>query len=176
MKKCALVIGHKKSSPGAINTDSGTTEFSFNDCLSIEIEREVSGVILQRIYRRTYKSLPFDINEYNPDFIVSMHCNAYDGTISGTEVLYYYKSNMGMIIADIIQNKFVNLLNLPNRGIKPKTAEDRGGYLLRYTNSPCIIAEPFFIDHNDDYKHIKINKKLLIQAYTEAIESMANTI
>ncbi len=61
MKKCALVIGHKRTSPGASNRLSGLTEFAFNDALSIEIESEVSGVEVQRVYRRTYNSLPGDI-------------------------------------------------------------------------------------------------------------------
>ncbi|MFQ5788088.1 MAG: hypothetical protein ACE5H1_08930 [Thermodesulfobacteriota bacterium] len=37
MKKCALVIGHKKNSPGAVNETTGTTEFNFNDQLSYGI-------------------------------------------------------------------------------------------------------------------------------------------
>ena len=88
MKKCALVIGHKKSSPGAVNETSNVSEFSFNDLLSIDIESEVKDVIVQRIYRRTYQNLPDDINEYKPDFTISLHCNAFDKTATGTEVLY----------------------------------------------------------------------------------------
>ena len=38
MKLCALVIGHKKTSPGAINKQSGVSEFKFNDALAQDIE------------------------------------------------------------------------------------------------------------------------------------------
>lgn len=136
MKKCALVIGHKKSSPGASNKSSGLTEFVFNDKLAIDIEEEISGVEVQRVYRRTYNSLPGDINELNPDFIVSLHCNAFDGSVSGTEVLYYHRSTKGKFIAGILNEQLVEALGLKNRGLKPKTAEDRGGYLLRTNVHP----------------------------------------
>ena len=82
MKKCALVIGHKKTSPGAVNKASGLTEFTFNERLAFDIESEVSGVEVQKIYRRTYQSLPSDINELAPDFIISLHCNAFNTEVS----------------------------------------------------------------------------------------------
>ena len=146
-KLCALVIGHKKSSPGAVNENAGLTEFDFNDYLAIRIEKKVKKMRVQRIYRRTYKELPDDINTLNPDFIVSLHCNAFNGRASGTEALYYHKSEKGKKMAEILLNHLVEHLKLPDRGIKPKTAEDRGGLLLRYTKAPCLIAEPFFIDN-----------------------------
>ena len=57
MKKCALVIGHKKSSPDASNNSSGLTEFIFNDKLAMDMEEEITGVEVQRVYRRTYNSI-----------------------------------------------------------------------------------------------------------------------
>ncbi|MBW2636490.1 MAG: N-acetylmuramoyl-L-alanine amidase, partial [Deltaproteobacteria bacterium] len=57
-KLCALVIGHKKSSPGAVNERAGITEFDFNEDLAIRIEKKIRNAEVQRIYRRTYKELP----------------------------------------------------------------------------------------------------------------------
>jgi len=176
MKKCALVIGHKKSSPGASNKSSGTTEFAFNDELAIEIEAEVSGVDVQRVYRRTYNSLPGDINELNPDFIVSLHCNAFDGKATGTEVLYYHRSVKGKLMAEILKDHLVNALGLKDRGVKPKTAEDRGGYLLKNTAAPCVIAEPFFIDNDGDLKVAADKRKKLVKAYAEGIKAIASAL
>ena len=176
MKKCALVIGHKKSSPGASNKSSGVTEFVFNDKLAIDIEEEISGLEIQRVYRRTYNSLPGDINELNPDFIVSLHCNAFDGSASGTEVLYYHRSTKGNLIAGILNEQLVEALGLKNRGLKPKTAEDRGGYLLRNTVAPCVIAEPFFIDNNKDLKTATDKRDLLVKAYANGIEAISKSI
>jgi N-acetylmuramoyl-L-alanine amidase len=176
MKKCALVIGHKKSSPGASNKSSGLAEFIFNDKLAIDIEEEISGVEVQRVYRRTYNSLPGDINELDPDFIVSLHCNAFDGSASVTEVLYYHRSTKGKLIAGILNEHLVEALGLKNRGIKPKTAEDRGGYLLKNTVAPCVIAEPFFIDNNEDLKTVTDKRNLLVKAYANGIEAIAKSI
>ena len=175
MNKCALVIGHKKSSPGASNNSSGLTEFVFNDKLALDIEEEISGVQVQRVYRRTYNSLPGDINELNPDFIVSLHCNAFDGSASGTEVLYYHRSTKGKLIAGILNEQLVQALDLKNRGLKPKTAEDRGGYLLKNTIAPCVIAEPFFIDNNEDLKTAIDKRDLLVKAYANGIEAIAQS-
>jgi len=47
MKKCALVIGHKKLSLGVSNKASGATEFDFNEFLAVNIEREITGVDVQ---------------------------------------------------------------------------------------------------------------------------------
>ena len=149
-KLCALVIGHKKRSSGAINVNSNLTEFDFNEDLALRIEKKVQKAEIQRIYRRTYKELPDDINALNSDFIISLHCNAFNTQVSGTEVLYYHKSQKGKKMAEILLTHLVEHLKLANRGIKPKMAEDRGGYLLRYTKAPCVIAEPFFIDNDDD--------------------------
>ncbi len=176
MKKCALVIGHKKSSPGASNETSNLTEFVFNDKLAIDIEDAIHGLHVQRVYRRTYNLLPHDINELNPDFIVSLHCNAFDGSASGTEVLYYHRSTKGKIIAGILNEQLVEALGLKNRGLKPKTAEDRGGYLLKNTEAPCVIAEPFFIDNNEDLKSATDKRNLLVKAYADGIEAIAKIL
>lgn len=98
-KLCALVIGHKKSSPGAINETAGLNEFDFNEDLAMRIEKKAQSTNIQRVFRRTYNELPGDINLLNPKFVVSLHCNAYDGSASGTEVLYYHRSETGKKIA-----------------------------------------------------------------------------
>lgn len=173
---CALVIGHKKTSPGAINVKSNLTEFDFNDDLSIHIEKKVKKVNIQRIYRRTYQELPDDINSLNPDFIVSLHCNAFDSKTSGTEVLYYHTSTIGKKMAEILLKHLVEYLKLPNRGIKARTAEDRGGYLLRYTKAPCTISEPFFIDNDSDLARAQEDIDGLALAYANAIDEISETI
>lgn len=168
-KLCALVVGHTEGSPGASNRRSAVTEFGFNNDLAIRIENKITDVEVQRIYRRTYRSLPGDINAFNPDFIVSLHCNAFNKRASGTEVLYYRKSGNGKDMADIFVNHLVNHLGLPNRGVKPRTSEDRGGYLLRYTKAPCIIVEPFFIDNDKDLVVAQRDIDGLVCAYINAI-------
>ncbi len=175
-KLCGLVIGHKKSSPGAVNERANLTEFDFNDRLSVMIEDRVKKARVQRIYRRTYRELPDDINSLGPDFVVSLHCNAYNKKASGTEVLFYHRSSKGRQMAEILLGRLVDCLHLPNRGIKPKTSEDRGGYLLRYTKAPAVISEPFFIDNDEDLATARSNLEGLAMAYASAIDEMAATV
>ncbi len=172
-KLCALVIGHKKQTPGAANINKNITEFDFNEDLALRIEKKVEKSQVQRIYRRTYKQLPDDINELNSDFTISLHCNAFDTNVSGTEVLYYHRSEKGKKMAEILLTHLVGHLKLAKRGIKPKTSEDRGGYLLRYTKAPCVIAEPFFIDNDDDLARALENIDGLAGTYAQAIDQIS---
>ena len=176
MKLCALVIGHKKTSPGASNKNSGLTEFEFNDSLAQLIEASVTNVRIQRVYRRTYNTLPEDLNQLDPDFIISLHCNAFNTKASGTETLYYHKSVKGKKIAEILNDNFVSALGLKDRGVKGKSVEDRGGFLLKTTKAPCVIAEPFFIDNDQDLDTVEANHTELVQAYSNSIEAIAEVI
>jgi N-acetylmuramoyl-L-alanine amidase len=175
-KLCALVIGHKKNSPGAGNERTGIHEFDFNDELAIRIENKVKKTRIQRVYRRTWGELPTDINGFDPNFVLSLHCNAYNGQASGTEVLYYHKSKIGEYIAKILQRHLVEFLGLSDRGIQPKTSEDRGGNLLRYTKAPCVVAEPFFIDNDQDLAKARDDLEGLAGAYASAIDAMAQVV
>lgn len=170
--KVALVVGHKESSKGAYNKYFDIYEYDFNKLLVEKISKklEIENVV---IYRDTYKGLPDKINSESPDFIISFHCNAFNGKAGGTEVLYYHRSKKGKKIAEILLNHLLKL-GLKNRGILPRTAEDRGGYLLRYTKAPCVIAEPFFIDNDVEFSSIEISK--LVDYYVEAIEEIANEL
>lgn len=175
-KRCALVIGHKKESPGAVNMKSGIGEFRFNEELASLIEQKVKNTTIHRIYRKTYSALPGDINELDPDFVVGLHCNAHNGTVSGSEVLYYHRSLMGKEMAGILLENLVKCLKLPDRGIKPKTTEDRGGYLLRYTLAPCVIVEPFFIDNDNDLARAMEKRDEMAEAYARAIDEISEHI
>lgn len=176
MMTCALVIGHKAHSPGAVNKDRGITEFAFNEELARVIEARQTDVKIQRVYRRTYSSLPSDINELDPDFTVSLHCNAYNRRTSGSEVLYYHRSEKGKKLAQLLIAELVNALGLRNRGVKAKNSEDRGGYLLNSVRSPCVISEPFFIDNKKDLEVALSKKEELADAYVSAISKFGSQL
>lgn len=176
MKTCILVVGHRKKSPGAVNTMTGLNEFLFNNALATDIKNAVENIKIKIIYRKTYASLPYEINSHKPDFIISLHCNAFNQKATRTETLFHHRSSNGMMVAQILNNHIVNALQLYNRGIKPKSVEDRGGYLLKNTLAPCVIAEPFFIDNDSDLKTALDKKEQLIMAYVNAIHIIAKTL
>ena len=174
--KCVLIVGHSESSPGAYNESKNLSEFHFNKKLVDEINNLPDYVTVRKVFRNKYKDLPDDVNKLNPDFIISLHCNAYNKSASGTEVLYYKGNEKGKLYASILQMGLSINLGLADRGIKAKTVEDRGGYLLGNTKAPCIIAEPFFIDNDKDLKIVMDKQALLIKSYVEAIETIATII
>lgn len=174
--KVALVVGHKPSSPGEGNEKYGIDEWNYNNALAEKIsndlgERDVHCVIVQR---KSLHDLPFEINDdVMPDLVVSLHCNAFDTKTSGTEVLYYHKSTKGKEVAAVMQRHLLEALELRDRGTKPKKSEDRGGYMLRYTDAVCVICEPFFIDHDKDCETAFSRENELVSAYANAIEEIA---
>ena len=83
---------------------------------------------------------------------------------------------MGKRIAEILQRRLHDFLGLRDREIKEKTTEDRGGYLLRYTKAPCVIAEPFFIDNDEDLAKARDALEGLAEAYASAVDEMAQVV
>ncbi len=175
-KRCALVVGHRKDSPGFVNQNRNISEFEFNEQLIPLIGKKVKNATIYWIHRRTYASLPDDINELAPDFIISLHCNTYDGKTSGTEILYHHKSLQGKEIAQILLKHLVQYLGLPDRGIQPKTAEDECGFLLRYASAPCVISKPFYIDNDNDLDRAMENPDALAEAFARAIDEVSRKV
>lgn len=173
--KIALVVGHKANSPGACNNNHQICEFEFNEKLVKDLAARVANKHdIEIVYRDTYSGLPGKINSLWPKFIVSFHCNAFNKTATGTETLYYHKSSKGEEIAKIFQKNMVAALGFRDRGIKPKSTEDRGGYLLRYTNAPCVLIEPFFIDNDSDYLTVISKYENFLWALEKSLDESSN--
>jgi len=176
--KCNLIVGHRANHPGACNKTHNMCEYLFNNILACDIQDKLKGsdIYISIIYRRTYKTLPDDINKVNPDFFISLHCNAFNGKTNGTETLYYHTSKRSKKMAEILQKNMLKAYGFKNRGVLARTTEDRGGYLLRYTNMPGVIAEPFFIDNDDAYETVMTNYDKLVKAYVDSIEAIVKVI
>ncbi len=175
-KRCALVIGHEKESPGIINKNRNVSEFEFNEQLYRLVEKKVKHTVIYRVQRSSYAELPDDINELDPDFIISLHCNAGDEKTSGTEVLYYQTSWAGKRIAEILLKYLVEYLGLPNRGIIPKTSKDECELLLRYSTAPCVIAKTFFMDNDTDVTRAMDNLEGLADVFAKAIDEVSDNV
>jgi N-acetylmuramoyl-L-alanine amidase len=171
-----LDIGHQPSAPGAENR-CGISEFAFNkrlaECIAKELAPLSRSLQAVPVYRRSFNELPAQINATGADFTVSLHANAYNGKASGTEVLYWYNSTKGKAAAQILQDFLVDALGLPNRGITAIDGNDRGGYFLKNTRMPHILAEPFFIDNDSDFSVANRKHRQLVEAYAMAIIKIA---
>jgi N-acetylmuramoyl-L-alanine amidase len=176
--KCGLVVGHRWGDKGAENKTLGLTEFDFNYQLAAKIYDGVKakGVEIAIIFRDgLYSQLPTKIKLFNPDFIVSMHCNAFNGKVVGCETLYYYADDVAKQMAQIIQDDICLSMPQKDRGIIPTRSEDRGGLLLREC-TPSIIVEPFFIDNTKEVKYFLEHIHILEECYIESIIAMAKLI
>lgn len=170
--KCAIVIGHEEAAQGAANGYSKITEWQAAKMLAFEVHRSVKGVEIEVVERDPdgYDELPQKINALSPDFIISLHCNAFDGSVSGSEVLCWHTSEKGQRLAGLAQRKINCALRNRNRGVKlVKNKKERGALLLRKTDAPCIIVEPFFIDNVEELGNALKNWKELTTAIARTI-------
>ncbi|HLP47520.1 MAG TPA: N-acetylmuramoyl-L-alanine amidase [Candidatus Kapabacteria bacterium] len=175
-KRCVLVIGHENQSPGIINKNKYINELEFNEKLFKLIEEKVNHTVIYKVQGISYIELPDDINELDPDFIVSLQYNVDNGKTSGTEVLYYQISEAGKKIAEILLEHLSAYLDLPNRGIKAETKNDKCGLLFRHTTAPCVIAKTFFMDNDNDVKRAMENLEGLADAFAKAIDEVSKKV
>ena len=156
-KKLALVVGHTEKGKQAINTKLGLNEFIYNCNLADKILEQLKHskfVDVEIFYRDfTMRELVEKLNGSSPNFIVEMHCNAFDKKQSGCESLFFKGSKKGFEISKKMNSVFENF-GFKNRGSIPRVEYERGGYLLKNTTAPCVIFEPFFIDNDEEIKMI----------------------
>jgi N-acetylmuramoyl-L-alanine amidase len=176
--RVAIVVGHEPTAPGAVNPKTRESEFAFNDPLADlvmeQLIRQGDGWIEPvKVYRAPegYSALPAKVNATGADFAIELHANASDGTGNGTEMIFV--SPEGKRLAEFLQARVLAALELKDRGVKTPWA-GRGEYLLKNTVMPCVIAEPFFIDHAGDYARAKARGSVLASAYAGAVLDYAH--
>jgi len=166
--KAGILIGHTPDETGAGNRPQQINEWHFNATLARAVAHRVASpvVIITRDRPNDWHGLPAKVNEAGPDFVVSMHANAYKGAAKGSETLYWPTSEEGKFFAESLVQNFVEVLKGPNRGARARR-EGRGSRLLKETAMPTVIAEPFFID--DELTKAQKHFCGLAEAYASAI-------
>jgi len=175
-----FVIGHDIQAQGA-SSSNGLTEYAWNSVFVHELanrlfskyDKTIGLVFTRPAGRNGLRKLTNYINDYAPKFVISFHCNAYDGKASGTETLYWHSSIEGKWMASRVQEAIVNTLRIPNRGLKPISKGERGWMILGLTQAPTIITEPFFIDNDRDLEVAQKKRNELLEAYEFAILEIA---
>jgi len=140
-------------------------EYKYNTEIAGLIHAEDSGII---IFERLngYNVLPEEINNLNPDLIISLHLNAVSNkTVQGCEVLSS-GSKESMKFAKIIQPLINEVFENNDRGVKIRNKSNQRGYwILNKTNAPCVILEPYFVSNDSETEQgLKLKKE-----YAEAI-------
>lgn len=152
-KYIVIDAGHGGKDPGAIGVNK-TKE----SVIVLSIAKKIKPILercgLKVIMTRTTEDF-IGINERvviekktkNYCF-VSIHCNAFNGSASGLEVLYNTPSTNGKKLAQTLYDQLIadGLYN-KKRGIKPRN--DLG--VLKNTVCPASLVETAFIDNISDY-------------------------
>lgn len=110
------------------------------------------------------------------DLAIEFHFNASDSrAASGTETFYWYNSARGKIAAEMIQHAMVEVLKLPDRGIKGVGRPSDNAYeFFHRTRMPAILVEPSFAASNvTDNDRLQTRIGDLIDALTIAIDAYA---
>lgn len=178
MPKVALIIGHTPEAPGACNEDAGVCEYTFNEAVAQRIPEKVQRADVEFVFRGRpddYEGLPTKVNATGADVAVSMHANAYEEPVGvdearGTQTMHWHTSTEGRALAERLQGQFLSALHLKDRGVRPRQTGERGAWILRETDMPCAMGEPFFIDANADYQRAQSRMGRLASAYAEAID------
>ncbi len=171
--KRLLVVGHSAAKSGAVNLSSGVSEFDFNSKLAARIGELVLAnprIQLSVIYRKSYRRLPEEVNTLNPDFCLSLHCNAFDTQTSGTQTLYYHTYEQSKALAEVVQREIVKCLGLRDRGVVGVTDSGRGAHILKNIKAPCVIVESFFIDNDLDVKRANERFEDLARSFARFIQ------
>ena len=88
------------------------------------------------------------MEEADPDLVVSIHQNSYEGaSIKGAQVFFYTDSAEGKKLADTIQNRLILGLDPENHRV---AKANNSYYLLKKTTRPIVIVECGFLSNPEE--------------------------
>ena len=179
--KVFLNPGHKVGlDSGAVNPTNGKTEAEtvlkigglvadYLATAGIDCELLQSNSLAGEDEDRNNPSICRTANESGADIFVSLHCNAANGRAQGTETLVYSEGGSATGLANAIQKRIVESLDMVDRGIKsrPDLA------VLRHTTMPAVLVELAFIDNDEDCQKLIKNEYEFARAVAAGIADYA---
>lgn len=172
MKTICVSVGHGPKIDKGADNSNGTTELAWNRDLAAKILRHIDtdkfkALIVNRAQERVMNYR--EVNASGADVAIELHCNAFNKSATGTEMIYHPKSARGKKLATMLLDAAVGVLGLPNRGIKPPQGGGRGMSFLQGTKMPAVIVETMFIDNGTDLRIASERKDDLAKAYANAL-------
>ncbi len=145
--------GHGGSDPGATGTYYTEKEANLDVALKVKwYLQRISSITQIGMTRESDVDVSLEerVNYANSNGFnrfMSIHHNAYNGTVQGTET-YCYTSGSANSFAwrDSTHPELVKAFGYTDRG-----ASTANYYVLRYTNMPAILGEVSFIDYNVNF-------------------------
>jgi len=158
----ALIPGHSSDSPGACG--GGLCEWPWALTVCHMAERRISAsTVVER--KAGLGALVQRLNDKAVEAVVSLHLNAFDGSVSGCETLHYPASGEGEGLAREIHPEIVRAMGGPDRGIK----ERRDLAILSDTTMPAVLLEPAFVDNRVDREAALRNADVVADAIANGV-------
>lgn len=172
MKRVILLSGHNFEKKGCYNKKLRVSEFDVATEVVAEVfsRERLMDVDLILKARNDFGDLVKEVNSLNGDMLISMHFNAYNGKVQGSETLLSASSKTGAKYAPKIQEVLVKHLRLNDRGINPTSSYGRGGAILNKTKPVAFLLEPFFLDELESFEELEKFKKATVDAVLEILE------
>lgn len=159
--------------PGAVNSGTGLRECDVAKNIAVLVEKYLTAAgvsVSGNLQSDDLWEVVSTANNCDVDVFVSIHCNAFNGEASGTEVWYYHSSRNGRKLADCIQRQIVDSLGTADRGAKgavPHT--DSSLYVLNNTDAVAVLVETAFIDNAGDEVLLRIRQDDFARAIARGI-------
>lgn len=106
--------------------------------------------------------------KYRCEVMISLHCNAANGSANGTET--FYRGQQHAPKAQRLNGAVVSVLKTRNRGIKTE-ASSQHKRLAVMAFQPCFLIELGFIDNPEDRKKL-LDPKLRMEACAALAEAI----
>ena len=118
-------------------------------------------------------------NSWGADLFISLHCNAFNGVATGTEVF----TSPGQTMADFaatsileqIQQTFPSLLVRADYS-DGDVDKEANFIVLKHTEMPAVLVEMFFIDNDNDLQLMLDNKDALARAIARGVTDYISVI
>ncbi|MGJ9383767.1 SH3 domain-containing protein [Salipaludibacillus sp. CF4.18] len=172
-KTIFLDPGHGGNDPGAVaigNIHEKTIALSVSNKLKYALEKEGAKVVTSRT-NDTYISLSNRVNQANQsgaDVFISLHGNSWhDSGPNGVEVLYNrsYAGDESARLAQVIQTRLANGLNLRNRGAREMSLQ-----VIRSTRMPSVLVELGFMSNSSDLNKLRNNQDQYVNELVTALK------
>ncbi len=158
-KVIVVDAGHGGKDPGAIV--GSYYEKDINLGVTLELKKLTDGMKDAKVYYTrlddSYPSLDERCkfaNEVEADFFVSLHCNSFISSYSGTETLYLPGPDTAGLnafeLAEIFQEVFTDNTELKDYKLK----ERDNLFVLKYTEMPAVILEMGYMSNAYDRSYL----------------------
>lgn len=165
-KRIAIDPGHGGHDPGAISLHSGLLEKDVTLNIALELQRllEEAGAevfmtrstdtlvdttvqIGQKASKDFWKRF-YLVDEWSPDFFISIHINSWEDRYAGGIETYYNKESFSrphsQLAARLVQKRLVEEIQRRDRGVKAKKVNDA---VLNGNDYPAVLAEVLYMSN-----------------------------